>query len=422
MSQFITRTLSAALALVLPSLAAAQTTEEEYHDPEVYQVEAKYPVVEYPDGYSLENNYSWESGHVYSPRYTYTPEEQEAIIADELRITGGRRSTDTDGAAVISIIQPTIPEATRDTSPPDVDVYEENGLPPPPQFQMQPQDFNKSLSPAYFSRRYYHKKTLGNPLFGASYFVDTFVKGTEASSTTAKKVQSYVENKVSATAFKATRDVIRARADVAGQGNNTSGTVRLYAMDQQVYSKNLSGTFSVAPFDMSRSFFKASKWFMVGPVPMKVTASLAGGVKLSLTGKVSATEAKLNMSPGGHVTATATAGVNIIIFSFGVEGNLKLINVTTPAIAELSWPDCSAAAYKLSAARTLNTMSGNIKLFAKVTLFWFIKKTWYLTIANWAGITVSDTLWSKSGSYALGICPGVAPSEPASLTALAAMP
>ncbi|WP_225414343.1 hypothetical protein [Stigmatella hybrida] len=422
MSRFITRTLSAALALVLPTLAGAQTAGDGYYDPEVYQVEAKFPVVAYPDGYTLENNYSWESSFVYSPRYPYTPEEQEAIILDELRITGGRRSTDTDGVTEISIIQPTIPEASREEAPPDVEVYEENGQPPPPQFQMQPQDFNKTLAPAAFSARYYIKKGFGGKLFGASYFVDTFVKATESTSTTAKKVQAYVEGKVSAMAFKRTEDVIRARADVAGQGGSTSGTVRLYTMGQQIYDKSLSGTFSAAPPDATRSFFTASRSFMVGPVPMTVTASLAGGVKLNLTGKVSATEAKLNMTPGGNVAVTASVAVNVVIFSFGVQGDLKLINISTPAVAELTWPACTALSYKLSSKRILTTLSGQLKLFAKVTIFWFIKKTWYVTIANWAGISVSDTLFSASNSYPLGICPGVAPSEPSALTALATMP
>jgi hypothetical protein len=410
MSRITTRTLSAVLAFMIPTLAAAQTREEVVEDREVYVVESKYPAVTYPDGYVLNDNYRWESSLPFDPRREYTPEEQQRLIDEELRITGGRLTRDSDGSAVIELEQPEIPEATRDTAPPPEDIYEEDGAPPLPQFT-QGDSMSPASGPATYTRRYLHSNGFGNNIFGAGYSIDTFIQATNATATTAKKVSAYIEGKVKGTAFNHTKELIRARIDVAGQqGGTNSGTAKLYAMGQLIYSQNLAANFSLTPVNLSRNFFSAKKTFMVGPVPVTVTAALKGGVRLSLSGSISPTLAKLNATPGGYVNVTASAAVNVIIVSFGVSGSLSLINVNIPATAELNWPICSALTWKLGASLSLNTLSGTLKLFVKVKIL-FVKKTWYVTIAKWSGITKSVPLFSKSGSYAMGICPGFAPAE-----------
>ncbi|WP_224247167.1 hypothetical protein [Hyalangium gracile] len=422
MSRIIPRTLSAVLAFIVPTLAAAQATTPipEYTDPVVYQVEAKFPVVSYPDGYVMDDNYSWESTLLpYDQRRVYTPEEQEAIIADEVRITGGRRITNTDGTTEIAIEQPTIPEASRETAPPPEEIYEEDGQPPAP--QLKPQGLISTMSaPATATRRWVRKDAFGNSMFGAGYYIDTFVQGTEASGAIGKKVVAYVDGKVHATAFSYTREVVRARIDVSGQqGGTNSGMARVYAMGQQIYSKSLAASFTITPVNSSRDFFVVSKRFNVGPVPMKVRAALSGGAKLSLSGKISPTEAKINGTPGGYVNVTASVSVDVVVFAFGVQGSLMLINVNLPATAELFWPLCSAMTWKLSSNISLNTMSGNIRLYARVKIFWFFKKTWYLTIANWSGYTLNAPLFSKTGTIGLGICPGFAPADTTPLMSMA---
>ncbi|WP_224370957.1 hypothetical protein [Hyalangium versicolor] len=421
MSRMFPRTLSAVLAFVIPTLAGAQASEPEYTDPEVYQVEAKYPVVSYPSGYVLNDNYPWEATSVaFDPRHEYTAEEQRAVLEEELRLSGGRLTTDATGAPVIEIIQPEIPEASQDTAPAAEEIYEENGQVPPPQLQ-QGKSISPTLTPATMSRRYYYSKGFGNNLFGSRYSTDTFVKATEATSTAAKKLSAYVESKVSGIVFKKTKDLMRARMDVAGQqGGTNGGTANLYALGQLVHSSNLAGTFSLAPVHITRDYGVFSKWFMVGPIPVKLKISLGGGVKLSLSGKISPTEARLNATPGAYATASTSAGVDLIIVAAGVTGSLTLINVGIPSIAQLVWPDCSGLTWKLAASVSLNTLSGTIKLFARLG-FKFFGKTWYLTIANWPGITYTITLFSKTGSAAMGICPGFAPDAPDAPSSLMSM-
>jgi hypothetical protein len=410
MSRIKTRILGAALALMVPTLAAAQTAPDEYFDPEPYQVEAKYPVVTYPSGYVLNDNYPWESSMPFDPTIEYTPEEQQAVIDEEVRLSGGRLTVDTDGTPNIVIMQPTIPEATRDTSAPPTEIYEEDGQIPPPQLKS-PGLISPTLAPATMSRHYVYGDDFGNSMFGAGFFIDTFVKATEATATTGKKVQAYIDGKVKATAFKHTEEVIRGRAEVAGQqGGTNSGTARLYVRGNQIYSKNLSASFTMTPINWTRDFFAVSKWFWVGPIPMKVRAALTGGVKLSVSGKISPTEAKLSVTPGGYVNVMASVGVDIIVLSFGVQGSLMLINVGLPATAELIWPLCSGLTWKLGSNLSLNALSGTIQLYARLKIL-FIKKTWYLTIANWPGYAFNIPLFTKSGSVGMGICPGFAPSS-----------
>lgn len=376
-------------AVAVPQVASAQVPA--YVDPVIYQVDpVSYPTTSYPSGYQLNNNYEWESSYPFASTYTST--EQQLIINDELMRTGGTRSTDTDGSTIITIDQGIIPEANHENvAPPTVVTNDGASLP-------------DSTTP--FTKSYYRSENLGNSLFGAGYIIDASMTATPSTGTAEKRVEAYADGKVYAVAFGSQKEIVRGRAEVSGQqGGNNSGTARLYAMGQQIWSGNLYYSFEITPINWSRTFFSVSKRFMVGPVPVNVAASISGGLKLTVSGQIGPTVAKLSANAGGWSNANASAGVDIVIAGIGVEGSLTLINVTLPAYAELFWPFYSLD-WTLKANLNLNTLSGTLKLWVRVG-FWFFKKTWRLTIAEWSGITRNWVLYSNTGSLILGLDPMV---------------
>jgi hypothetical protein len=375
------------LALGFSQVASAQVPT--YVDPVVYEVDhTSFPTTSYPSGYQLNNNYEWESSYPFAGSYTST--EQQLIINDELARTGGVLSTDpTDGSKVITINQGIIPEANQgDVSPPTV-VTNDNAAPP-------------GNSP--FTKSYYRSENLGNSVFGAGYIIDASMTATPSTGAAEKRVEAYADGKVYAVAFGAQKEIVRARAEVSGQqGGNNSGTARLFAMGQQVWSGNLYYSFEITPINWSRTFFSATKRFMVGPVPVSVSASVSGGLKLTVSGQIGPTVARLTATAGGWGNANASAGVDIVVAGVGVEGAVTLINVSLPAFAELFWPFYSLD-WTLKADLNLNTLNGNLKLWVRVG-FWFFKKTWTLTIASWSGITRNWNLYTNNGSLILGMDP-----------------
>lgn len=378
---------TAVLALVaVPAISAAQ----EYTNTQVYQVSPKYPYLVYPASYELNNHYSWDTtSYYFDPNLYYFQYEQQQIIANEVQVTGGALSTDTDGSSLITVNQGSIPEATQTNVPATVE-----SLPGGSGIVTQGTNYIKS---------YYRSQDFGNSLFGAGYVIDANITSTEATATTRKRVDAYADGKVNATAFSYTKEIVRGRAEVHGQeGGANSGTAALYAMGSQIWSANLYYTFTTTPINWSRTFFSVNKTFMVGPVPINVKASLSGGVKMTVSGEVGPTVAKLSATAGGWSNVTASASVSIIIASFGVEGNLTLINASMPAYGELFWPYCTIN-WTLKSTLSLNTLSGNLSLFAKIK-FLFFSKTWRVTIATWSGLTYNWTLVDLNGTKDLGIC------------------
>lgn len=383
MNRALSRVVATLLAVV-PGLVAAQS----YVDPSPYVVQpSKYPFAVYAPGYTLNNTVAWESQVApFVPGASYTTNQEYAILQDEANRTGGQLQFDlSDYTHNIDIQQAVIPEAFQHQVPPATEIMP---------WTNPAQTFNKS---------YVRTEKFGNSLFGAGYHLNAVLTAETATVNADKKVVAVAEGKLFAAVFSSEHDLVRGRAQVVGQnGGDNSGTAALYVLGQEVWSTSLYATYSPPPINWSRTFFNASKTFVVGPVPITVKASLSGGVKLAVQGLVGPTVARLSAIPGGWSNVAASASVDVIIIAFGVEGSLALINATLPASGEVFWPVCSLD-WKLKTDLDLNTLSGTLKAFARIRILFF-KKTWWVTIAQWGGITQKRTLLGIEGSQPLGIC------------------
>lgn len=375
----------ALMTVAVPTLAAAQ----DYSDPTgTYVVEpSKYPSTTFPSGYDLNNTVSWDTGIMpFNPSQAYTTTQQDTVVNEESRILNAPVYFDfSDGLRDVDYLQKVIPEATQQSVP----------LPT----QTQPTTDTAQV----FNKSYTRTEKFGNNIFGGGYSINAYINATTASSAGPKKVEALGEGYVYGQAFNVEKEIVRARAYINGQqGGSNSGTAALYAMGQQLWSANLYTTFAPTPINWSRTFFSVSKTFMIGPVPITVKASLSGGVRLTVTGEVGPTVARLTANPGAFANVTASAAVNIVIASFGVSCDLRLVNANLPSIGELFWPFCTLD-WKLKSDLQLNYLAGTLQGYVKVKILFF-KKTWKVTIASWSGFTKNFNLLNLFGSQNLGLC------------------
>ena len=90
--------------------------------------------------------------------------------------------------------------------------------------------------------------------------------------------------------------------------------------------------------------------------------------------------------------------------SLGVEGQLTLLALNLPTLFNVSALSCGEIYFRLTVKRTLQTLSGFVRLFIKIKLL-FIKKKKTFTIASWNGISSTATLVDEKGQTAFGfIC------------------
>ncbi|HZH17445.1 MAG TPA: hypothetical protein VE057_24040 [Archangium sp.] len=375
---------AALVAVVVPTLAAAQ----DYSDPTgTYVVEPKYPAATYPSSYNMNNTVPWDTGILpFNSSRTYTTPEQDTVVNDESRILSAPVYYDfSDGLRDVNYLQKVIPEANT------------QWVPVPTQTQP------TTNTAQVFDKSFTRDEKFGNNIFGGGYYINAYIKATTASSSGPKQVEALGEGYVFGKAFNVEKEIVRGRAHINGQqGGSNTGTAALYAMGQQIWSANLSYSFAPTPINWSRTFFNVSKTFMIGPVPVTVKASLSGGVRLTVTGEVSPTVARLNVNAGGFANVSASAAVNIVIASFGVSSDVRLVNVNLPSSGELFWPFCTLD-WKLKSDLQLNYLSGTLQGFVKVKLLFF-KKTWNVVIASWPGFTKNFNLLNIYGSQNLGLC------------------
>jgi hypothetical protein len=391
------RSVLKAVALSSFAVANVAVAQVEYTDTQTYQVQSKYPATTYAAGYQLDNRYPWETQVVaFNPVTTYSTSQQTTVVSSETSLTAPATSVDpADGMQLMSYNQGSIPEASQPS------------FPAPIEYLPQSTSGSVNVASAPYTRSYFRDERLGNSLFGTGYTINASITATPPTATAAKRIEALGEGKVYGLAFGFQREIVRGRAYISGQsGGGSTGTAAVFVMGQQIWSVNLVRTFNTTPLNWSRTFFNASKTFMVGPIPITVKASLSGGAKVTITGEIGPVIGRLEANPGGWANVAASASVNVIVARFGVQGSLNLINVSLPSVGELYWPLCSLD-WVLTSTLNLSALAGNIDLFAELR-FLFFKKKWTVNIARWGGINRSWTLLNINGTHDLGLCSGMA--------------
>ncbi|HEX2568292.1 MAG TPA: hypothetical protein VH877_01955 [Polyangia bacterium] len=243
------------------------------------------------------------------------------------------------------------------------------------------------------ARNYHYENGFGNSNFGAGYVVDASVNNTPG--TLGPTFDARGEGRVYGRLFGQQRDAVRVTVSAnSPAGGAASASANVYVLGSQVFARSFTATYSTGASYGPRRFFSASFTFTVGPVPVTVSASADGSVGFTATGDLSASTLVVNVTPTGSLSAVASAYVNAIVVSFGVDGSLTLITGSLPSNLTIS--PCAATRWSIAVNRDIYTLSGQIDLWVKVKLL-FISKKWTVTIARWSGTHSVGTIYSASG-------------------------
>lgn len=257
---------------------------------------------------------------------------------------------------------------------------------------------NPSTAPVFSFTKAFHKDgSFGNGTFASGYALDASLTAYPATSSSGAQLHALGEGKLWARAFGYTREVVRGKATgTAQQGGAVGAKIEVYAMGQQIYLENIGtlGTVSTTPL-FNRTFFNVEKPIPVMGYPVKVTARLTGSAGINVVGTLVESGVKLTATPKGGVYATASAGVDFVVVSLAVVGNLTLIEAQLPVNLQLVASSCSTLDWKLTADYTIKSLAGSLKVAIKIKL-WIIKIKGSLTIARWNGYTHTVNLFTAT--------------------------
>lgn len=149
-----------------------------------------------------------------------------------------------------------------------------------------------------------------------------------------------------------------------------------------------------------KEFWSKSKTFVVGVVPVAVTASATGTLGMSLT-----YNGALVLTPSADLSASVQAGVGVgsdaAGASAGVRGSLTLINLGLPVSLKI-FTSGGQTKFTVSGDLTLETLSGSLALYAEAYVKVFGIKVgvdWSYKLFSWTGLSFTKNLFSKTSSF-----------------------
>lgn len=150
-----------------------------------------------------------------------------------------------------------------------------------------------------------------------------------------------------------------------------------------------------------KEFWSKSKTFVVGIVPVAVTAAATGTLGMSLTYSSGA----LILTPSANLSASIQAGVGVgsdaAGASAGVRGSLTLIDLSLPISLKI-FTSSGQTKFTVAGDLTLETLSGSLALYAEAYVKVFGIKVgvdWSYKLFSWTGLSFTRNLFTKTSSF-----------------------
>jgi len=248
----------------------------------------------------------------------------------------------------------------------------------------------------------FHKdEDFGNSKFGARYVIDASLDALPATASVPAKLDASGQVSVSGRAFGAGGELVRALLTLHyDQTATVSSKLSVFLAGLQVWSKDLlPATLNETPLFDRTLYNSPTVYFNAFGYSIAVNGSIRGTAGTKLQGTFSVAGPRLILTPSAELYAQGSASVGFIfnIVRIGIEGTLMLIKLSAPIRFTLAATDCSHVDFGVDTNLVMNTLSGKIKLFLKIKLF-FISKKKSITIASWSGTTRNTNIWNISGS------------------------
>ena len=240
-----------------------------------------------------------------------------------------------------------------------------------------------------FTRNWSRSATFGNSTFGSGYHA-RFTLGMNGVTGSNDRLYAEAVARANVTVFGGT-GWLEGRA--YGQVQNTTASHDLSMKIQGATVWQNTGAASLAYANTwNRTLVSASTLIWVGPVPVRIAGSASAGLGFNANLGFAGGRLSANATPSGNVRATASAGVDLVVASAGIAANLNLIRMSAPLVAGLRLLPVSTGRatfnYDVDFDLVLNSLSGNVELWAKV---WYLfgSKKWTTSIASWSGISAT---------------------------------
>jgi len=240
------------------------------------------------------------------------------------------------------------------------------------------EDFEELDSRGSIGKNYY--KSWGNAEYFAAY-IDAGLTLNGNASTRSLDAHFYAGG----TVFNRDVRVLSLDANLRNNSSSPYAAASVKIFNQTVWSQSQNLYYER---DWSKSW-KVTQRFMVGPVPVSVTASIGGSIgfkiALGLTASDFGIEGKL--IPRLSVRGTAEACVDAVVAKAGVRGSLTFLNTTFTFT-----PSAKPKQLSLNIDAKVTALSGSIKVIAEI----LGEGVWELELFSWAGYINSWNLYNKT--------------------------
>lgn len=191
-------------------------------------------------------------------------------------------------------------------------------------------------------------------------------------------------------------DLLDLKASAAAEPSNAYAQYGIYVGGKKVQGYSVSSNFSKDAELASMTLVSASSTFMLGPIPLNVEASAVGSLGINFAMNVGTSQVSGSAGPYAEVDGVFSAGLGVTGLSAGIEGDLLLVRVSTPATAGIAYSGAKTFTYNAGLDLQINALDGSISLYGKAGPY---KATW--EIVSWTGLSYTKNLGSTSGTLSL---------------------
>ena len=191
-------------------------------------------------------------------------------------------------------------------------------------------------------------------------------------------------------------DLLDLKASAAAEPSGAYAQYGIYVGGKKVQGYSVSSSFSKDAELASMTLVSASSTFMLGPVPLNVEASAVGSLGINFAMNVGTSQVSGSAGPYASVDGVFSAGLGVTGLSAGIEGDLLLVKVSTPATAGIAYSGAKTFTYNAGLDLQIQALDGSISLYGKAGPY---KATW--EIVSWTGLSYTKNLGSTSGTFSL---------------------
>lgn len=141
-----------------------------------------------------------------------------------------------------------------------------------------------------------------------------------------------------------------------------------------------------------RTLVTAQSTFMIGPVPITVKAQGVGSLGIDFSVGAGTSSVTGTATPWAAIDGIFSAGVGVSYASVGIEGDILLVKVSTPASATVAWQGGKRFSYDASLDLVINSLDGSVSLYGEAGPY---KKSW--EIFSWSGLSYTRNLGRTTG-------------------------